>query len=145
MPIAQFVEHLQSFQPWQSAEAAALGFLGFRDSVDVGAHGWRKRWSNFAHSSIAPKAYLSARGAESCPRPRSGAAAAQGHCEVLNFATREKRCLRGGRRRRGVPIKMLSLAGDGEALEVEGAGAGDGLDAEGDRWDHSGKVRIPQD
>lgn len=48
---AEFVEHLQFFQPRQRAQAAARGLFGLHDLLDVGAHGWRKRFSNFAHAS----------------------------------------------------------------------------------------------
>jgi len=51
MPFAQPVEHLQLFQPRQRAQAAAFRFLGLDDVLKIGIHGWRKRFSNFAHAS----------------------------------------------------------------------------------------------
>ena len=51
MPLAQPVEHLQLFQPRQGAQAAAFRFLGLDDVLKIGIHGWRKRFSNFAHAS----------------------------------------------------------------------------------------------
>ena len=51
MPLAQAVEHLQLFQPRQRAQAAAFRFLGLKDVLKIGIHGWRKRFSNFAHAS----------------------------------------------------------------------------------------------
>ena len=51
VPLAQSVEHLQLFQPRQVAQAATFRFLGFDDVLKIGIHGWRKRFSNFAHAA----------------------------------------------------------------------------------------------
>lgn len=51
LPIAEFLEQFELFEPWQFAQTTALGLLCLHYSLHVSIHGCRKRFSNLAQVS----------------------------------------------------------------------------------------------